>query len=52
MQAGNSNLFIKVFFMDSRNCQVLGCLDSFFFWGDSLASFHLPGAIVPKICCM
>ena len=59
MQAGRlSNLFIKGFFMDSRNCQVLLRLFNafFFFWGgggvDSLASFHLPGAIVPKFRCM
>lgn len=54
MQAGRlSNLFIKVFFMDSRNCQV-GLLNSFFFGGDSLrlASYHRPGAIVPKFRCM
>ena len=50
--------------MDSRNCQVLGCQTLSFFGGeggggggggggvDSLASFHLPGAIVPKFRCM
>ena len=35
MQVGRlSNLFIKGFFMDSRNCQVLGCQTLSFFGGE------------------